>query len=196
MHLVREDELLDVHAAWAEARYEVYGLRKDDVAVVVAMDEEDGGFPGVHVGNGRGIMRKFVQLRGNIFAFPIVGGPIMHAVGIHAGGKNIGVAAEAEGGEITAVASAPEADSLRINVGAALQIFSGGKHILIFRRAASRAARGFAKSAAITDPAAIINRQNDVASTGQKLVHRVAVGVEAPVVPAAKHRAYRPAVEK
>ncbi len=51
VHVIRENELLDLHALFAEPRHEVHRLREVDVAVVVTMDEEHGRFPGIHGGH-------------------------------------------------------------------------------------------------------------------------------------------------
>ena len=60
MDFVGEDELFDVHAAGAKARHEVHGLRKNDVAIVVAVDEEHWRFPGVDGGDGRRVVGQFI----------------------------------------------------------------------------------------------------------------------------------------
>src|SRR5713226_8609217 len=107
-------------------------------------------------------MRELVEFRGNILSVPIVGGLGVHAMEVHAGREQIGIAAQAERGQIAAVTPAPQADMFSIDITAALQIFSGGHNVLILRRAAPGSARRFAERAAIANSAAVIQRKNDV----------------------------------
>jgi len=140
VNLVGEDELFDFDALFAKTCGEVDSLREIDVAVIVAVDEEDGRRPSVHRSNRRRVVRQLGKFGGDVFSVPVVGGPIVDPVKIDTSGEEIRVASEAERREIAAVASAPETDALEVNVGAALQEFSGGDDILVFRRAASGAA--------------------------------------------------------
>jgi len=48
VNVIGENELFKLDAFFAEAGYEVDGLREVDVAVVVSVDEKDGRLPGVH----------------------------------------------------------------------------------------------------------------------------------------------------
>src|SRR5215831_13464896 len=196
VNLVGEDQLLDFDALVAKAGGEVHGLREIDVAIIVAVNEEDGRLPGINGGDRRRVVRQFRQVGRNVLAIPVVGGPIVHAVKIHAGSKEIRVAPQAECSEIAAVASTPEADALGVNVCAGLQEFSCGDHVLIFRRATSGAARSFTERAAIANTAAVIERENDIAAASEILVHGVGIRVVVYVVPAEEHLANRAAVKK
>src|ERR1700676_2812513 len=82
---VGEDELFDVYAAGAEAGDEVDGLREIDVAVVVAVDEENWRLPGVYGAYRRGFVGEFGEFGRNIFAVPVVGGPVVDAVKVDTG---------------------------------------------------------------------------------------------------------------
>src|SRR5882757_11324754 len=120
-------------------------------------------------------MREPVEFRGNILSVPIVGGPVVHAMKVHAGREKIGIAAQAERGQIAAIAPAPQSDVLCIDIAAALQIFSSGYDVLILRRAASGSARRFAERAAIANSAAVIQRENDISAAGEILIHGVGI---------------------
>src|SRR5438477_12471299 len=120
-------------------------------------------------------MRELGQLRRNIFAVPIVGGPIVHAVEIDAGRKYIGVARKPKRSEISAVTAAPQAKPHWIYVRARLQIFCAGNNILIFGGAASGASGSFAKGTPVADAAAVVHGKNDVTAAGEILVHGVGI---------------------
>src|SRR5258708_5415245 len=51
MHVIRENELFDLHAFFAQPRHEVHCLCEVDVAVVVAVNEKHGRFPPSTPGN-------------------------------------------------------------------------------------------------------------------------------------------------
>src|SRR5439155_17068589 len=99
----------------------------------------------------------------------------------------IGIAGEAHGREIAAVASSPKTDALSVDVGAGLQIFSSGDDVLIFAGAAAGAIRSFAEGAAVTDAAAIVDGENDVAAIGEVLIHGIGIRVVVHVMPAEEH---------
>src|SRR5580704_8832097 len=160
--LVGEDELLDGDAACTEAGHQIDGLREVDVAVVVAMDEENRRFPGVDRADWRGIVGQFGEFGRDVFAVPIVGGPIVDAVEVHTCGEDVGVVRETHGGEEAAIAAAPEADAGRVDVGASLQEFSGGDYVAIFGGAAACASGGLAKGASVADAAAVVDGEDDI----------------------------------
>src|SRR5215467_8566386 len=196
VNLVGKNELFDFDALLAKASGEIHGLSEIDVAVVVAVDEKNGRLPSVHRGNRRRVVGELVQIGRDILAVPIVGGPIMNAVEIDASDKEIGVATEAECGEVAAVASAPQADLLGGDIRTTLQKFSGGNDVLIFRRATTGPPRRFTKRTAVANAAAIVERENDVATAREILIHGVGIRVVVHVVPAEKHLANRAAVKK
>ena len=167
--------MLDVNIAFAKSRNKVDSLREINVTIVVAMDEQHRRFPFVDGADRRRIVGKFGEFGSNVFAVPIVGGPIMHAMKIDAGGEKVGVAREPHRGEIAAVTAAPQADFRGVHVGAGLQIFSGGNYILIFAGAATGAAGSFAEGAAVANTAAIVDGEDDVAAAGQILVEAIAI---------------------
>src|SRR5260221_13119314 len=84
---VREDKLFDFDVAGAETRDEVDGLREVNVAVIVAVNEEHGRFPSVDGSDGRRVVREFRQFGWNVFAVPVVGGPVVDAVHVDARGE-------------------------------------------------------------------------------------------------------------
>ena len=120
----------------------------------------------------------------------------MDAVHVDPGGEKIGIAGEAHGREIAAVASAPKTDALSVDVGAGLQIFSSGDDVLIFAGAATGAIGSFAESATVADAAAIVDGENDVAAIGEILIHRVGIRVVVHVMPAEEHLAHGAAVNE
>src|SRR5208337_103715 len=109
-------------------------------------------------------MGQFYQIRRNVLPFPVVSRPIMHSMKIHAGGKQIGVAAQPQCGQIATVAPSPETDAPGIDIAAALQVFSRGHNVLIFGSAASRAAWSLPKRPSVTNAAAIVDGKHDVAA--------------------------------
>jgi len=52
MHVIRKNELFDLHVSFSEPSHEVHCLGEVNVAIVVAMNEKHGRFPGVHGGHG------------------------------------------------------------------------------------------------------------------------------------------------
>src|SRR5260370_19472368 len=95
VHVIGENELFDLDAFFAATGDEVHGITEDDLALVVTVNEKHRRRPGVHRGHGRRIMRQPVQLRGDILSVPIVGGPVMNAMQVHACGERIGIAPQA-----------------------------------------------------------------------------------------------------
>src|SRR5205814_44319 len=111
-----ENELFDIDVAFgSKAGDEVDGLRKVNVAIVVAVNEEHRGPPRVDSGDWRGLVSELGELGRNIFAIPVVGGPVMNAVEVDASGEDVRVAAEAEGREIAAIAAAPQTDTFWVD---------------------------------------------------------------------------------
>src|SRR3984893_5923290 len=194
--VVGEDQLFDGDTAGAEAGDKVHGLREVNVAVVVAVDEQHGRPPGVHGGDRGRFVRELGELGGNILSVPVVRRPIVDAMEVDAGGEDVRVAAQTQGGEITAVAATPEAHPCGIDVRAALQIFSGGNDVLVFSGAAAGAAWGFAEGAAVADSAAVVYREHHVSAAGQVLIHGVGVRVVVHVVPAEEHLTHRSAMHE
>src|SRR5260370_15422386 len=132
VHVVGKDELLDGYTASAQAGDEVDRLGEVDAAVVIAVDEKDRRFPGVDRSDRRRLVSELGQLRWNIFAIPIVGGPVVNAVEVHAGSENIGVARQTHGGEESAVTATPQAHPPRVHTRPPLKIFSAATDFPLF----------------------------------------------------------------
>ena len=160
------------------------------------MNEEHRRAPGADRSHGRRLVRQLGELRRDVLAIPIVGGPIMHSVQIHTGGEQIGIAPEPHGRQISAVASAPESDAPRIHIVPRLQIMPRGDDILVFRCSPPRAARRHAERAPVPNTAAIIQHQHDVSAAREVLIHGVGIRVVVHVMPAQQHLPNRAAVQK
>jgi len=102
-----KNELFDVHITCAKPRDEIHRLRKINVAIIITMNKEHRRLPGIDRSDRGGVVGKFGELGRNIFAVPVVGGPIVNAVEVDSGGEEIGIAREAERGEEAAVTAAP-----------------------------------------------------------------------------------------
>ena len=120
----------------------------------------------------------------------------MDAVEIDAGFENVGVAREAHGGKKPAVGSAPETDSLRINVVEGLQKFGAGDHILVFGCPAPHRLWRLAKGASVHDAEPVVHRKHSVAFTREILIHSVGVVVILHVMPSEQHLPDWPAVRE
>src|SRR5712664_2457031 len=94
---------------------------------------------------------------------------------VHSRREQIGITPQSERGQVAAVTSAPESDAFAVHVAAALQIFSSRHDVLVLLRAAARAARGFAKRAAVTDAARVFECENELTGAGEVLVHGVGI---------------------
>ncbi len=175
MYLVGEDEFVDGDVAGAESFGEDGGLRVGYVGVVVAMDQEDGRAPAIDGGDGRtgagfggdgvllgegALLRAGAQLPVGRVVFEI---PVVHAVEVDASGEEVGVAGQGEGGEIAAVAAAPDADALGIDTGKRAKVFCGGKDIVIFRAAVRACVLALAEVETIANAATVVDREHDEA---------------------------------
>src|ERR1700690_3436143 len=120
----------------------------------------------------------------------------MHAVQIYAGRKKIRVGGQSHGGQITAIRSAPQANALGVDIGQALQVFSGRHDVFILGTASPSAVGGLAEVPAVHNSCPVIHCQHHVASARQVLIHRVSVLVVVHVVEAKHHLADRSAVDE
>ena len=120
----------------------------------------------------------------------------MHAVKIDSGSEDVRVARQAERRQITAIRSAPQANSLLVNIITLAKVLRAGHDVLIFRSAARATMLGHAKAAAVADAAAIIHRQDHVAAAGEILIHRVRVVVVIKILPAEQHLPHRPTMHE
>src|ERR1700738_3512868 len=196
VHVIWENELLDDYAASAQAGDKINRLREVDVAIVIAVDEKHRRLPRFNGGDRGRLVSELGQLLRNVFAIPIIRGPIVNAVEVYPGGEDIRIAREAHGREEPAVATAPKANSRGIDIGAALKVFSSGDDVFVFGGAAAGTPWSFAKGATVADAAAIVDREHNVSAASEILIHRVGIRVVIHVVPAEKHLAYRPAVHE
>ena len=93
MDLIGKNDLLDLDILLPQPLHQVGGLREGHVAVVVAMHEEHRRLPSRHGRHRRRIKRQlhrlFVVRRVFTQAAAQQGRPVMHAVKVHAGGKDI-----------------------------------------------------------------------------------------------------------
>ena len=91
MYLVRVNQLFEVHAVRSQPSHQTDGLRKLDVAIVVAVNQPYGRFPFIDRRNGRRLSRDSIAL-GGVGRHSQTGNahaPIVHAVKIHSGGKDV-----------------------------------------------------------------------------------------------------------
>ena len=183
------------------ASAKIDGFGEGNVAVVVALDEEDRRAPRADgrkrrrfpsESRGIGAFRGFVR-RGEGGNLRV---PIVDAVHIDAGSEEIGGAGEAESGQVAAIAAAPQADARGIDVGARAEIESCAFHVVELAGTGGAVVERFAKIEAVADAAAIVHGEDDVAAAGEVLIHGVGVAVIKHVVKAEKHLAARSAVEK
>src|SRR5439155_27132215 len=103
-------------------------------------------------------MRQFVQLRRNILSVPVVGRPVMHTMESHTCREQIGIAPQAKRRQIPAIATAPQADALCVNIAAALQALAGPQHVLILRPATPTRAGGISKRWSGAGSTAVVDR--------------------------------------
>src|SRR5580704_7748158 len=136
MNLIGEDQLLEWNALLSERPGERHGLRKGDITIVVALDEQDRRAPGSNGGHGRRLPGRFHGLRVGIRVMrrpPVCGPlPLMNSVHVHARGEDIGGAGKSQCREITSVASSPCADLCRVDVGSAAEVVSSAKNVVVF----------------------------------------------------------------
>ena len=82
----------------------------------------------------------------------------MHAVEIHATGEQLGGSGQAEGRQIPAVRTAPQANVILIHVGPRAQVEAGALDIVKLARPAGPVVGRLAKVQPIADAAAVVNR--------------------------------------
>ena len=124
-----------------EAADEVDRLVEADVAVVVAMDEEDWGFPARDIGYGRGFegrFRGFFEV-GDLLkavlgeAHAALLGPVVDSVDVDAGGEEAGVLCQGHGREKSAIGAAVDADAGGVHLGLFGEPLAAGFDVLVFR---------------------------------------------------------------
>ncbi len=188
MHIVWEDDQFVIDVVRAQQLHQPRSLRKRYVAVVIAVDEQDGRFPFFD-------LRDRGRLIGDVFwVYGIA--PEVHARNVYAGGEEVGIARQCLRRQDAAIRQAPDTDAFGVYVGAAVQVFARRQHVLIFRIAALAAARRIAEILAVANAAAIVDRQHDVALIRQILIDGVSHVIEVPVMIAEQHLPLRAAVNE
>jgi hypothetical protein len=181
--LIGKDELLHRDVTGAEGVGQGGGLGVGYVGVVVAVDKKNGRRPVGQVGEwgaGKSFGSEGVLL-GVGTALPVAGVifevPVVNAVEVDAGGEEVGVAGEGEGGEIASVTASPDADAGGVDVRARAKILCGGQDIVVLFAAIGAGVNALAEVDAISDAAAVVDRKDDEAARAEVLVHGVGVGV-------------------
>ena len=106
---------------------------------------------------------------------------------IDADREDVGIARERLRGQHAAVREAPDADAIRIDVRARLQVLARREHVLVLGVAAAAGVRRGAERLAVADAAAVVHRHHDVALARQPLIDGVGDVVEVHVVVAEQH---------
>src|SRR5216684_2862413 len=110
--------------------------------------------------------------------------PVVHAVNVHAGGKQIRSASKPERGEVAAIATAPEPDAAGVHVRPGAKIDACALDIIELAGAHRPVIESFAKIEAVANSAAIVYGEHDVAAAREVLIQRVSITVVEHVVPA------------
>src|SRR6267378_3844732 len=122
--------------------------------------------------------------------------PVVHAVNVHASGKQIRSASKPERGEVAAIATAPEPDAAGVHVRPGAKIDACALDIIELAGAHRPVIESFAKIEAVANSAAIVYGEHDVAAAREVLIQRVSIAVVEHVVPAEEHLAARTTVEE
>jgi len=83
------------------------------------------------------------------------------AVEVDAGGEEVGVAGQTEGGEAAAVGAAPQPDAPRIDLRTLPEVAPGGQDVAVLGSAARPLVGRLAEGAAVADAAAEVDREHD-----------------------------------
>src|ERR1044071_6405808 len=145
VHVVGEDDLLELDVLLAQTAHEVYGLREGDVALVVAVDEEHGRAPLLDGADGRRFERDLLRVAAVVVdprSARDALRPVVHAVHVYARGKEVGVARQSQRRQVASVRAAPEPDALVVDVRAAPQEARCGDDILVLGSPARATLRG------------------------------------------------------
>src|SRR5205085_4028213 len=198
VYLVGEDELLKLNVLLAQAAHERDRLTESDVAIIVAVNQEDVRTPLVDRKDRRRLARNLRALRRveRHAQARDQHAPIVDAVQVNTGGEEIGIARKAERRQIAAIRAAPETDVLWINRTTLAQILRSRNDVLILGCATRAPVLRFTKRAPVADAAAIVDREHRVAATGEILIERVGVVIVVEIMPAEEHLAHGAAVHK
>src|SRR5215470_18829907 len=120
----------------------------------------------------------------------------MHAMKVHTGGKDIGVAGQSQGGEQTAIRASPDADSFGIDIRQTLQIPGPSQNVLVLGRTTPTTISRLAEGAPVHDAETIVYRQHHITQAGQILILSIGVVVVVHVVEGGQHLAYGATVNK
>ncbi len=114
---------------------------------------------------------------------------------IDPGGEHVAVPRQRQRGQVTAPATAPDADPRRVDLAARGEPFRPGQHVAIFRGAAARDLGRVAEGAAIAGAAAVIDREHVITLAGEVLVQDIGVGIIERLVEARQHLPARAAMD-
>jgi hypothetical protein len=201
VHLVGEDELLDVHAALSQLLDELDGLGEGDVPVVVPVDQEHGRAPRVERRHRGGLEGEPAELGPR---FGLVGRhevpdarvPVVHAVHVHARPEQVGGTRESHGGQIPAVRSAPQTDAVPVDVLAVGEMEAGAHDVPELRATRGAVVERLPELEPVADAAPVVHREDDRAPVRHVLVERIGVVVIAAVVEPEVHLSPRAAVQE
>src|SRR6185437_271751 len=120
----------------------------------------------------------------------------MYAVEINPGGKQIRSPREGKGGQITAVRSAPNTNSLRVHVLPRLQVQTSSDYVVELACAPRSVVDRFPKVQPIADAATVIHRKHHVSVIREELVQSVGIRIIVHVMEAQQHLPARPAMKE
>src|SRR5262249_41249057 len=122
--------------------------------------------------------------------------PVVDAVNVDSGGKNIRVPRQPHRRQKAAVGSAPQAYPVAIDIASSPQITTRRHDVLVLGRPTRAAVFSFSKSAAVSDPAPVVDRQHYKTSAHQILIQSIGVVIVKAVVPSQQHLPNRPTVHE
>src|ERR1700677_3428751 len=103
--------------------------------------------------------------------------PIVYAVQIHPGSKQIRISRQPERRQVAPVTAAPQSNPLGVDVGTITQKCGRGQQIVILARARGTYSVGFAEREPIADSRTIVERQNDITAAREVLIERIGIAV-------------------
>src|SRR6266567_2399412 len=118
MDLIGKDKLLKIYSIRPQAAHETYCLRKFDVAIVIAMNQQYRGLPFIYRPNRRRVARVSNAFR-SVGGHPQAGHtytPVMHPMKINARREDIGIPRQTKRGQVPTIRSTPKSDALFVDV--------------------------------------------------------------------------------
>src|SRR5262249_20921901 len=198
VNLVGINNLLVLNSLRLQSLHKIYSLVDGNIAIVVAMNQQNRGTPLVD----RGVWRRSEGELPGLFhirrlfrkcSLPL---PVVYAVEVDSRFKNFGVASKTHCREESTVRAAPQPNSLWIDIGQCLEIVHAGKHIVVFRSATPSCVGRLTKVMTIHDAEPVVHRQNCVSQIGKILILGICVVVVVHVVEAKQHLARWSAMSK